>query len=64
MPLAKLEDLVFGAWDIFEDSAYEAAMHAGVLEKDLLKQLQVSTPEDQADEGRLRSELRQATEWH
>ena len=29
--LAKLEDLVFGAWDIFEDSAYEAAMHAGVL---------------------------------
>src|SRR4026208_594602 len=39
VPLAKLEDLVFGAWDIFEDSAYEAAMHAGVLEKDLLKQL-------------------------
>src|SRR5688572_5240048 len=39
MPLAKLEDLVFGAWDIFEDSAYEAAMHAGVLEKDLLRQL-------------------------
>src|SRR5712692_11720642 len=38
LPLAKLEDLVFGAWDIFEDSAYEAAMHAGVLEKDLLKQ--------------------------
>jgi myo-inositol-1-phosphate synthase len=30
---------VFGAWDIFEDSAYEAAMHAGVLEKDLLLQL-------------------------
>src|SRR6266513_4231430 len=39
VPLAKLEDLVFGAWDIFEDSAFEAAMHAGVLEKDLLKQL-------------------------
>src|SRR6185436_5365508 len=39
LPLAKLEDLVFGAWDIFEDSAYEAAMHAGVLEKDLLQQL-------------------------
>ena len=34
VPLAKLEDLVFGAWDIFEDSAYEAAMHAGVLEKE------------------------------
>jgi myo-inositol-1-phosphate synthase len=39
VPLAKLEDLVFGAWDIFEDSAYDAAMHAGVLEKDLLAQL-------------------------
>src|SRR5882762_7969077 len=39
VPLARLEDLVFGAWDIFEDSAYEAAMHAGVLEKDLLNQL-------------------------
>ena len=39
VPLARLEDLVFGAWDIFEDSAYEAAMHAGVLEKDLLAQL-------------------------
>ena len=39
VPLAKLDDLVFGAWDIFTDSAYEAAMHAGVLEKDLLAQL-------------------------
>src|SRR5437016_14015300 len=32
LPLAKLEDLVFGAWDIFPDSAYEAAQHAGVIE--------------------------------
>jgi myo-inositol-1-phosphate synthase len=39
LPLAALEDLVFGAWDIFEDSAYDAAMHAGVLEKELLSQL-------------------------
>src|SRR6266581_7972735 len=39
VPLAKLKDLVFGAWDIFEDSAYEAAMHAGVLEKELLAQI-------------------------
>ena len=29
VPLAKLEDLVFGAWDIFPDSAYEAAMQIG-----------------------------------
>src|SRR5260221_1058078 len=39
VPLAKLNDLVFGAWDIFPDSAYDAAMHAGVLEKDLLNQI-------------------------
>src|SRR5947207_9777314 len=39
VPLADLNDLVFGAWDIFPDSAYEAAMHAGVLEKDLLNKL-------------------------
>src|ERR1044071_240967 len=39
VPLAKLTYLVFGAWDIFPDSAYAAAMHAGVLEKDLLAKL-------------------------
>src|SRR5437764_4913043 len=26
VPLAKLEDLVFGAWDIFPESAYDAAI--------------------------------------
>ncbi len=36
VPLATLNDLVFGAWDIFPDSAYDAALHAGVLEKDLI----------------------------
>ena len=39
VPLAKLNDLVFGAWDIFPDSAYEAAVHAGVLEKELLTRI-------------------------
>jgi myo-inositol-1-phosphate synthase len=39
VPLADLSDIVFGAWDIFPDSAYEAAMTAGVLEKELLAQL-------------------------
>src|SRR5438552_10480451 len=39
VPLANLKDLIFAAWDIFPDSAYEAAMHAGVLEKDLLTKL-------------------------
>ncbi|MBA2621675.1 MAG: inositol-3-phosphate synthase [Acidobacteria bacterium] len=39
VPLADLQDIVFGAWDIFSDSAYEAALHAGVLEKALVEDL-------------------------
>jgi myo-inositol-1-phosphate synthase len=35
--LAKLDDLVFGAWDIFPDNAFDAAIKAGVLEKSLLE---------------------------
>jgi len=38
VPLADLDDLIFGGWDIFKDNAYEAASNAGVLSKeDLLK---------------------------
>jgi len=38
VPLANLEDLVFGGWDVYPDNAYEAAKKAGVLEtKDLDK---------------------------
>ena len=39
VPLATLDDIVFGAWDIFPDNAFEAAMNAGVLDKDLLNQV-------------------------
>ena len=39
VPLATLDDIVFGAWDIFPDNAFDAAMKAGVLEKDLLNQV-------------------------
>jgi len=39
VPLAGLNDIVFGGWDIFEDNCYESAKHAGVLEKDLLEQI-------------------------
>ena len=34
VPLAELDDLVFGGWDIFEDNAYQAAMKAGVLHRE------------------------------
>ncbi|MBI4481708.1 MAG: inositol-3-phosphate synthase [Acidobacteria bacterium] len=39
VPLASLDDLVFGGWDIFEDDCYEIARKAGVLEGRLLDQL-------------------------
>ncbi|MFN0277112.1 MAG: inositol-3-phosphate synthase [Pyrinomonadaceae bacterium] len=39
VPLAQLDDIVFGAWDIFHDNAFDAAMNAGVLDKDLLNQV-------------------------
>ena len=31
VPLASLDDLMFGAWDIFSDNGYEAALKAKVL---------------------------------
>ena len=38
VPLAGLDDIVFGGWDVFPDDAYQAASKAGVLDaKDLDK---------------------------
>jgi myo-inositol-1-phosphate synthase len=42
VPLASLDDLVFGGWDIYEDTAYEAAANAQVLERTQLDQLKNS----------------------
>ncbi|MDY0076642.1 MAG: inositol-3-phosphate synthase [Bacteroidales bacterium] len=39
VPLASLNDLVFGGWDITPDNVYEAALNAGVLDKELLTEL-------------------------
>jgi myo-inositol-1-phosphate synthase len=36
VPLASLDDLVFGGWDIFPDDAYTAASKAGVLTREHL----------------------------
>src|SRR5438270_121926 len=36
LSLASLDDLEFGAWDIFPDNAYESALHADVLTRDHL----------------------------
>ncbi len=45
VPLAQLDDLVFGGWDIFEDNMYEAAVHAGVLEKKLIDSIRTELEE-------------------
>jgi myo-inositol-1-phosphate synthase len=39
VPLASLDDVVFGGWDIFGDNAYEASKTAGVLDDSLLEQV-------------------------
>ncbi len=36
VPLAELDDLVFGAWDPIPDNAYESAVNAGVLSNEHL----------------------------
>ena len=39
VPLAGLDDLVFGGWDVFPDDAYDSAEHAGVLPREKLEQI-------------------------
>ncbi len=39
VPLAGLEDLVFGGWDIFPEDTYQAALKAGVLDARLLEKV-------------------------
>jgi myo-inositol-1-phosphate synthase len=37
VPLANIQDLVFGGWDIYNDNCFQSASNAGVLEKSLLE---------------------------
>src|SRR3984885_5679225 len=39
VPLASLEQVEFGGWDIFPDNAYEAAVQARVLKKERLDEV-------------------------
>jgi myo-inositol-1-phosphate synthase len=39
VPIAPLDALRFGGWDVFPDSAYDSAAHAKVLEPDLVEAL-------------------------
>lgn len=38
-PIQNLKNVAFGGWDIFKDNMYEAALHADVLDVNLLKKL-------------------------
>ena len=40
VPLANLDDLVFGGWDLFPDTAHEAAAKAGVLDVNHLRKVE------------------------
>jgi myo-inositol-1-phosphate synthase len=39
VPLAGLDNIVFGGWDIYHDNAYEAALKAKVVDRYLLEQV-------------------------
>ena len=39
VPLTKLDDIVFGGWDVYKDNVYKAAVHAEVLDKKLLDEI-------------------------
>ena len=39
VPLAKLNDLVFGCWDVYPQNAYQAAVYAQVLRKEDIDQV-------------------------
>ncbi|HKG69328.1 MAG TPA: inositol-3-phosphate synthase, partial [Segetibacter sp.] len=39
VPLTDLHDVVFGGWDVYEDNVYKAAVHAKVLDKELLESI-------------------------
>ena len=45
IPLADLNDIEFAGWDIFSENCYDAAIKAGVLDKDLLNELRESLSE-------------------
>ena len=39
VPLAKIEDMVFAGWDIYDEDCYASALRAGVLKSDLLEKI-------------------------
>ena len=48
VPLADVNDLVFGGWDIHGENCYETTLRSGVLERTLLDSLKPQLQESQA----------------
>ena len=62
--LADLNDLVFGGWDVFPDSAYTGGVQGGRAGREGSRQGRKIPEEHQADEGRIRPELRETSDRH
>ncbi len=60
LPLARLDDVVFGGWDLFDDNCYEAARTAGVLDAGPARADPARARGHQAVAGRLRPPVREA----
>ncbi|HLT53216.1 MAG TPA: inositol-3-phosphate synthase, partial [Flavobacteriaceae bacterium] len=39
VPLADLNDIVFGGWDVYEDNVFDAAMNAKVIDANILREV-------------------------
>jgi len=39
LPIHNIKKVAFGGWDVYDDNVYESAMHAKVLEPELLRKL-------------------------
>jgi myo-inositol-1-phosphate synthase len=51
VPLANINDLVFGGWDIFKENCYQAAKRVRVLDENLLEKLKPELEEIKAMKG-------------
>jgi myo-inositol-1-phosphate synthase len=51
VPLANINDLVFGGWDIFKENCYQAAKRVKVLDENLLEKLKPELEEIKAMRG-------------
>ena len=60
VPLAGLDNVVFGGWDIFEENSYQAARTAGVLDTLAARSDQAGARSYQTVAGGVRSAIREA----